>query len=79
MRPPFACALASSSAGNATLFSNGRTHILLDAGISSRAIAGALAHFSLSVCDLSAVVVTHEHSDHIAGVGAMSRMFGLPI
>jgi len=68
MTAPFAATLASSSSGNATLFSNGRTHILLDAGISSRAIARALAQFSISVQDLTAIVITHEHSDHIAAL-----------
>ena len=68
MSVPFACTLASSSSGNATLFSNGRTHILLDAGIPIRAIASALALFSLSVYDLTAVVVTHEHGDHTAAL-----------
>ena len=62
----FACALASSSAGNATLFSAGSTHILLDAGISKRMLTQSLAAFSLSVYDLSAVLITHEHGDHTA-------------
>lgn len=92
MSRPFACTLASSSAGNATLFSNGKTHILLDAGLSSRALAGALAHFSLTLNDLTAVLISHEHGDHIRGLpyipkqvpvyasqGTASRLPGYPI
>jgi len=65
---PFACTLASSSGGNATLFSNGTTHILLDAGISGRALSGALACFSLTLPDLTAVLVSHPHGDHVSGL-----------
>jgi phosphoribosyl 1,2-cyclic phosphodiesterase len=88
----FACVLASSSAGNATLFSAGNTHILLDAGLTSkRMLVQALARFSLSVYDLTAVLITHEHSDHTAclphippnipvyaSFGASVHIFGTP-
>ncbi len=73
MTQPFACTLASSSAGNATLFSDGKTHILLDAGLSGRALSKALARFSLSAYDLSAVLITHEHSDHIQALPALPK------
>jgi len=68
MNKPFAVTLASSSSGNATLFSDGSTHILLDAGLSGRALHGALACFSLTAGDLSAVLVSHEHGDHVGGL-----------
>jgi phosphoribosyl 1,2-cyclic phosphodiesterase len=59
---------ASGSSGNCALISEGGTHILLDAGISARRIKEALSRFGLRPEDVSAVAVTHEHSDHIGGL-----------
>ena len=68
---PVACTLASGSKGNAALVSDGRTHILIDAGISARRIDTALHTWGLSVADLSGVLVTHEHTDHTAGLARL--------
>ncbi len=73
------CTLASSSSGNCTLVSNGSTNILIDAGISARRISAALKELGMCCCDIDAVFVTHEHSDHICGLKTMEKQFGIPI
>lgn len=70
---PFVCSLASGSDGNCTLVSDGRTRVLVDAGISARRIAKSLKELSLDISDISAVLVTHEHGDHIYGLSALKR------
>ncbi len=65
--------LASGSKGNSILVSNGKTNILVDAGISFSRIKRGLQDFNLSVEDLNGVVITHEHSDHIAGLPMLSK------
>jgi len=70
---------ASGSSGNCALLSDGETHILLDAGISARSIKNCLAQFSLTPGDLTAVLLTHEHTDHICGVGTLAKYFDIPL
>lgn len=71
--------LASSSSGNCTLVSQGKTHILIDAGISFKRITEALRAFDLSPTELSAVVVTHAHTDHVGGLRTMCKHIGARI
>ena len=71
--------LASGSSGNCTLLSDGETHLLLDAGISCRRICTALAALKIAPESLSAVLITHEHSDHISGLATLHKRFQLPI
>jgi phosphoribosyl 1,2-cyclic phosphodiesterase len=71
--------LASGSSGNAFLISTDTTSILMDAGISARRAARAIAEAGVGESDLAAVFVTHEHSDHISGVGPIARRFDLPV
>ena len=70
---------ASGSSGNAALVSRDRTHILLDAGISARRIAGALGELGLTPQDLSAICVTHSHSDHVSGLATIVKRWDVPI
>ena len=70
---------ASGSSGNCVLVSMGDTHILLDAGISFKRIKDHLSLSGLTPEDLSAVLITHEHSDHIAGLGTMAKRCGVPV
>ena len=71
--------LASGSTGNAALVSCGDTHILLDAGISGRRIAGGLKALGTAPEELSAILITHEHSDHIAGLQVLTKKHRVPI
>lgn len=71
--------LASGSSGNALVLSCGSTHILLDAGISCRRIAKSLQALGLALEDLSAVLITHTHSDHISGLQTFVKKSRAPI
>lgn len=71
--------LASGSEGNCLLLSAAGTHLLLDAGISCRRINAALAPLGLSLRDVDAVLITHDHSDHICGLPTMVRRWQIPV
>lgn len=71
--------LGSGSRGNATLVEHADTCVLLDCGFSVRETERRLARLGRSGDQLSAIVVTHEHGDHINGVGALARKYGLTV
>ncbi len=71
--------LGSGSQGNGTLISSGDTHILVDCGFSLRETERRLARLGLSADLLSAVLVTHEHADHVHGVGLLARRYNVPV
>jgi phosphoribosyl 1,2-cyclic phosphodiesterase len=71
--------LASGSSGNAALLSRNGTYVLLDAGISCRRITAALRTLELTPEDLSAVFITHTHSDHICGMQTLMNRWDLPV
>ena len=71
--------LASSSGGNAALVRGGGALVLIDAGISARRIAQSLAQLGLSLAELSCVLITHEHSDHTAGLKTLTKKCGVPV
>lgn len=71
--------IASGSKGNATLFRDGDTSVLVDAGISARRITTAFKRLEIPLHTLSGIIVTHEHSDHIAGIPQMVKQCGVPI
>jgi len=73
------CMLASGSKGNSIFISDGTTSILVDAGLSGIEIERRLKSIGKSPGDLNAVLVSHEHDDHIRGVGILSRRFHLPV
>ncbi|NOX75194.1 MAG: MBL fold metallo-hydrolase [Gammaproteobacteria bacterium] len=71
--------LGSGSRGNATLVQQGDTCLLIDCGFSARETEHRLARLELSPEQLTAVLVTHEHGDHINGVGPLARKYRLPV
>lgn len=71
--------LISGSSGNATYISDGKTNILIDCGTSGKKIEAALKSIDVSPEMLDAILITHEHSDHIKGAGVMARKYSLPI
>ena len=73
------CNLASGSKGNATYISDGQTSILIDAGLSGIELQRRLTSRNLVPDSLAAIIVSHEHSDHVRGVGILSRRFKLPV
>jgi phosphoribosyl 1,2-cyclic phosphodiesterase len=73
------CVLASGSKGNAVYVSDGHTAILIDAGLSGVEIERRLVARGLAAQHLSAILVSHEHADHITGVGVLSRRYRLPV
>jgi phosphoribosyl 1,2-cyclic phosphodiesterase len=73
------CTFASGSSGNSMLVSQGHTHILIDAGISMRRITLSLRSLNLAPCDLAAILITHEHSDHISGLFNFAKNYAVPV
>lgn len=71
--------IASGSSGNCIYVGNDNTHILIDAGVSRKRIVDGLKTAGLSISDITAILVTHEHSDHIKGLGVLSRKDEIPI
>lgn len=71
--------LASGSTGNATYVETDQTCLLIDAGLSGKKIEGLMKSIQRDCADLDAILVTHEHSDHIKGVGVLARRYQLPI
>lgn len=71
--------LGSGSRGNACVVEAGATRVLLDCGFSVAEIDRRLARLGLNGGDLQAILVTHEHSDHLAGVARLSRRYRLPV
>jgi phosphoribosyl 1,2-cyclic phosphodiesterase len=73
------CPLASGSKGNCVYLGTGKTKILIDAGISAKAIQTRLSEINVDLADIQAVLVTHEHTDHIQGLKTLAYKMGIPI
>lgn len=71
--------IASGSSGNCLYAGNDDTHILIDTGISKKRIDEGLKAFGIEGSHIDAVFITHEHSDHIKGLGVFSRKYHVPI
>lgn len=71
--------IASGSSGNCIYIGDDNTHILLDVGISAKAIEEGLNKLDLCINDLDAIIITHEHSDHIKGLGVLERKKEIPV
>ncbi|MGD0910731.1 MAG: MBL fold metallo-hydrolase [Terracidiphilus sp.] len=71
--------LASGSKGNSAIVSGGRTRILVDAGLSCRELFRRMKLAGEDIENLNAIVVTHEHQDHINGLAVTARKLGIPV
>ena len=71
--------LASGSKGNATIVSGGRTRVLVDAGLSCRELFRRMKLVGEDPQTLDAIIVTHEHQDHISGLAVTARKLGIPV
>ena len=73
------CSIASGSSGNCIYVGSDSTHVLVDTGISGKRVEFGLNDLDLSTRDLSGILITHEHSDHIRGLGVIARKYQIPI
>lgn len=73
------CSIASGSSGNCIYIGSEATHLLVDAGISGKRVEEGLKSLQLTGRDVDGILITHEHSDHISGLGVLSRKYEIPI
>ncbi len=71
--------LFSGSSGNATYISDGRDAVIADAGVSASRILSEISRLGLDASLVRAIVATHEHSDHVSGIGPLARKLNVPI
>jgi phosphoribosyl 1,2-cyclic phosphodiesterase len=71
--------LASGSAGNCALVEAGGTCVLVDAGLSGSELERRIAAVGADVRNLSGILITHEHADHVRGAGILARRHGIPV
>ncbi len=74
-----ASVLVSGSKGNAMLVRTGEVAVLVDSGVSAKAIFSALEAVRVSKNEIKAILISHEHSDHTRGVGAVARLLSIPV
>ncbi len=73
------CSIASGSSGNCIYVGSDQTSVLIDTGISRKRIVDGLHEIDRKPEELKGILITHEHSDHIKGLGVMSRKYHIPI
>ena len=73
------CSIASGSSGNCIYVGSDTTHLLIDVGISGKRTEQGLNSLEITAGELDGILVTHEHADHISGLGVLSRRYGIPI
>jgi len=73
------CPLASGSKGNSIFLGTNKTKILIDAGISGKAITTRLAEINVDIASIDAILITHEHFDHIQGLRTLAFKHGIPV
>lgn len=71
--------IASGSSGNCICVGNDRSHVMIDAGVSGKRIEEGMNTYDYTTSDMDGILITHEHSDHIMGLGVIARKYGLPI
>ena len=73
------CSIASGSSGNCIYVGSDRTHLLVDTGISKKRIEEGLKELEIKGKELDGILITHEHADHIQGLGVFSRKYEIPM
>lgn len=73
------CSLYSGSSGNSLFVSSNNTNILIDAGVSAKKVTEALTSINIDINKIDAILVTHEHSDHIQGLSILSKKYNIPV
>lgn len=73
------CSLYSGSTGNSLFIETNNTRILVDTGESCKKIVEALSNIDISINSINAILVTHEHIDHVKGLGTISKKFNIPV
>lgn len=71
--------IASGSSGNCVYVGDDNTHLLIDTGISKKRVEEGLKALELSLGDIDSILITHEHSDHISGLGVVERKSEIPV
>ena len=73
------CSIASGSSGNCIYVGSDATHLLVDTGISGKRMVAGVESLGIKPSELDGILITHEHSDHISGLGVMARKYEIPI
>lgn len=73
------CSLYSGSSGNSLFVESENTKLLVDAGVSSKKIETALTNLNIDPRSINGILITHEHSDHVQGLGTFAKKFNLPV
>lgn len=73
------CSLYSGSSGNCIYVGSDNTHLLIDVGVSMKKVVAALQEIDVKPEEINGILVTHEHSDHIQGLGVFLRKYGTPV
>lgn len=73
------CSLYSGSTGNSSIVQSNKTKILVDVGESAKKIAEALASINVNPFSINAILITHEHSDHVKGLAVFSKKYNVPV
>lgn len=73
------CSIFSGSSGNCLFINSNHTKILIDAGVSCKKVCEGLASIGTPITEIDAILVTHEHSDHVQSIGTISQKYNIPV
>ena len=73
------CSIFSGSSGNCLFINSSHTKLLIDSGVSCKKVCEGLESIGTSIEDIDAILVTHEHSDHVQSIGTVSKKFNIPV
>ena len=73
------CSLYSGSTGNSLFIESNNSKILIDSGVSVKKIVTALSSINVDISQIDAILVTHEHSDHVQSLGTLSKKYNIPV